>query len=185
MKRLLLATLLGASLWAAPSLEARPRQTAKAKRLSVLDYYYLLPFIGTGGNTTRRQRLQLLQRKNKPVIDLHHDYLTVKPDASPVEQITVFRSGNTALVAQSVPDFHSDYNGFMLYRLQNGKLRDVTKQVLPVSVQRDRFLYQLPRVGTTIHVFSFNLDTQSRKPAFDLLWRRGRFVKRNLPSPKR
>lgn len=71
----------------------------------------------------------------------------------------------------------SDYNAFILFRLQNGRLRDVTRQMLPMPPQTDRLLYELPRSGTTIGVYRFNLDTQSRRHVFDLQWRGGRFVK--------
>jgi len=81
------------------------------------------------------------------------------------------------LLADSLPDFMSDYNAFILFRLQNGRLRDVTRQMLPMPPQTDRLLYELPRSGTTIGVYRFNLDTQSRRHVFDLQWRGGRFVK--------
>ncbi len=178
MKRLFIAALLGAGalLIAAPSPEARPRQTATAKRLSVLDYYFLLPHISIGGGESRSEKREMLRGEPKPVIDLRHDYLLVHPDSSPAAQVAVFRGGGADVIAYSTPDFKSDYNKFRLYRLQNGKLRDVTKQIMPVPARTDRFLYELPRFGTTIHVFAFNIETRTRKPAFNLLWRRGRFV---------
>ena len=179
MKRFLIAASLGTSLFVAPSLDARPRQAAKTKRLSVLDYYFLLPHISIGGNDTRQEKQQLLRPENKPIVDLKNDYLSVQPDSFPRAQIAVFRGG-ADVVAYSAPDYRSDYNHFALFRLQNGKLRDVTEQLLPFPVRDDRFLYELPRLGTTIRVFSFNIEKQSRKPAFDLVWRRGRFVKQNL-----
>lgn len=189
MKRLFLVPLLlGALLLAAPSLNAHPRQAAKTKRLSVLDYYFLLPFVGNEGipktGKELHYRRESLRPQYKPVVDLRHDYLSVQPDSAPRVQVAVFR-GAADVVAYSAPDYQSDYNSFALYRLQNGKLRDVTKQLLPVPVREDRFLYELPRVGTTIRVFSFNIEKQSRKPAFDLAWRRGRFVKLNLAKAKR
>lgn len=190
MNRLSLAAFLsfGALLITAPSLEARPRQKAVAKRLSVLDYYFLLPFIGNEAvpktGKELHYRRESLRPQYKPVIDLRHDYLSVQPDSSPRVQIAVFR-GVTEVVAYSAPDYHSDYNSFALYRLQNGRLHDVTRQLLPVPSRTNTFLYELPRVGTTIHVFAFDLETQSRKPAFDLLWRRGRFVKVELQRKTR
>ena len=78
---------------------------------------------------------------------------------------------------QSAPDYQSDYNGFALYRLRNGKLEDVTEKELPVPVRVDQYLYEVPRIGTTIRVYKFDLSKQSRHHAFDLKWRRGRFVK--------
>jgi len=45
----------------------------------------------------------LLQDENHPIIDLRHDYLLVHPDASPSEQITVFRARHkTDLLAVSL-----------------------------------------------------------------------------------
>ncbi len=185
MKRLLVVILLGASFLAAPSLDARPRQATKTKHLSVLDYYFLLPHISIGGNDTRREKQQLLRTRNKPVVDLGNDYLSVQPDSSPTAQIAVFRGGGADVVAYSAPDYRSDYNRFALFRLQKGKLCNVTKQLLPFPVRDDHFLYELPRVGATIRAYSFNIETQKRKPAFDLAWWRGRFVKLSLRSSKR
>lgn len=150
------------------------------KRRTVLDYFHLLPWVGLGGNyqETQAQKRAMLQPHNDSIIDISHDYMLVHPDSSPAEQIGVFRTRNGAdLLAISMPDFQSDYNFFALYRLQNGKLRDVTSQMLPVPTRTDRFLYELPRVGTTIHVFRFDLEAQSRRHAFDLQWRGGHFVK--------
>lgn len=182
MKRFLLTILLGAGALnaAAPDSNAKPRPAARAKRRSVLDYYYLLPYLGNFGNDTRREKSELLKPSSNegftPIVDLRHDYIEVGPDSAPVEQIAVFRSGGPDLIATSSPDYESDYNGFQLWRLQNGKLRDVTRQVLPFPVRPNELAYELPRVGTTIHVFRFSLEPKTRKPAFDLLWRRGRFV---------
>lgn len=182
MKRFLLTILLGAGALnaAAPDANAKPRPAARAKRRSVLDYYYLLPYLGNDGYETRQEKLRLLDPRSnsyhKPIVDLRHDYIEVSPDSSPDEQIAVFRSSGPDLIATSSPDYESDYNGFQLWRLQNGKLRDVTRQVLPFPVRSNELAYELPRVGTTIHVFRFSLKPKSRKPAFDLLWRRGHFV---------
>ncbi len=64
--------------------------------------------------------------------------------------------------------------------MQGGKLRDVTRQALPASARGDDLAYELPRVGTTIHVFRFSLELQSHKPAFSLLWKGDRFVLQRL-----
>lgn len=157
-----------------PCANAQPRQQT---RRSVIAYYFLLPSLGLGNTTTPRERRALLQPKSKPIIDVSHDYLQVRPDSAPPEQIAVFRFRGTDLIAASSPDFQSDYNAFHLYRLRNGKLRDVTRQELPVRARTNNFLYELPRTGTTIRVFAFDLQAQTRRPAFNLLWRNGRFVK--------
>ena len=154
---------------------------AQARRLSVIDYFNLLSSYGIGDSTTPKQRRELLQfgtdPNTNPVIDLRHDYLLIHPDSSPAEQIAVFRApGKSDLVAVSMPDSENDYNYFALYRLRNGKLRDVTRQMLPVPLRIDNFLYVLPEIGTTIRVFQFDIGDASGRHAFDLQWRGGRFV---------
>ncbi len=160
-----------------PPIHTCPME-ARAQRLSVIDYYELLPSLGIEDHTTQQEKSLLLRPENHPCVDVRHDYLLVHPDSSPVEQIAVFRARREAdLLAVSLPDSESDYNDFALYRLRDGRLRDVTRQMLPVAPRTDRFLYELPRFGTTISVYRFDLNTQSRRHVFDLKWRTGRFVK--------
>jgi hypothetical protein len=159
------------------------QRESQAQRRSVIDYFNLLPSLGIGYPATWQEKYQLLQANNHPIVDVRHDYLLVHPDSSPTEQIAVFRTRNkTDLLAVSIPDFESDYNDFTLFRLQHGRLRDVTVQVLPMPPNTARFLYELPRFGTTIRVFRFDLETESRRHVFDLRWRGGRFVRvRSVP----
>lgn len=152
------------------------------QRRSVIDYFNLLPSYGIGDSSTRQERHALLQLgtdpDTNPIIDIRHDYLVIHPDSSPVEQIAVFRArGKSDLLAVSMPDSQSDYNDFALYHLHNGKLRDVTCQMLPTPPQTDRLLYLVPEFGTTIRVFRFNIGDKAGRHAFDLQWRGGRFVK--------
>ena len=177
-------SLSAAQAEAKSALHTRHRE-AQAKRRSVVDYFYLLPSLGNGYQATRREKRLLLQAENHPIIDVRHDYLLVHPDSSPEEQIAVFRVRNKAdLLAVSQPDFESDYNQFTLFRLQNGRLRDVTRQMLPMPTDTNRFLYELPRFGTTIRVYKFHLETQSRRHVFDLQWRGDRFVRvRSAATP--
>ena len=63
------------------------------------------------------------------------------------------------------------------YRFKNGKLRDVTSQVLPVAF-KSTHIAELPRIGTTIRVTEENPETADQKHAYNLLWRGGRFVRR-------
>jgi hypothetical protein len=169
----LAAVLIGAL----PATYVLGQQSAATKRLSVTDYYYLLPYIGNGGSATRQEKRETLAA-NHPVIDVKHDYMDFQPDSSPREQLAVFRArGKADVIASSMPDYHSDYNAFTLYRLEKGKLKDVTRQVLPVPARTGSFLYELPRVGTTIRVYRFDIVKESRRHAFDLQWRQGRFIK--------
>ncbi len=155
-----------------------PNAAAQTQPRNVVDYFNLLTWLGIGYPATQQNKRELLQTENHPIIDTRHDYLLVHPDSSPTEQLAVFRArGKADLLAVSLPDYQSDYNNFVLYRLENGTLRDVTRQTLPMPAQIDRYLYELPQNGTTIRVFRFNMETQSRCHAFDLQWRGGRFVK--------
>lgn len=170
---------LVASICIAPThAEPLHRKTERTQRFSVIDYFNLLPFYGIEDTTTPKERRELLQTNAQPIVDVRHDYLLIQPDSAPPEQIAVFRTlGQADLLAVSLPDSESDYNDFALYRLRGGKLHDVTQQMLPMPARTDRLLYELPRFGTTIKVFRFSLEKQSRRHAFDLQWRRGRFVK--------
>ncbi len=177
----LLPFAVAASLALVALAATPPRALSKdgAKRHNVLDYFFLLRAIGISGYEGT-QRRELLKAPYEPVVDLRHDYMSVNPDSSPREQIAVFRYHGAELVAQSAPDYHSDYNGFSLYRLNKGKLRDVTERELPVPVRQNQYLYELPRIGTTIRVYKFDLSKQKRWHTFDLKWRGGRFVKAAL-----
>ena len=176
-----LSLAVAASLTVAALAATAPHASSKdsAKRHNVLDYFFLLSAIGLSGYEGK-QRRELLKAPYEPVIDLPNDYMSVNPDSSPREQIAVFRYKGAELVAQSAPDYQSDYNGFSLYRLRNGQLRDVTEKELPVPVRQNQYLYELPRIGTTIRVYKFDLSKQKRWHAFDLKWRGGRFVKAAL-----
>ena len=175
MKTVLLT--VAASL-AVLTFNVAPRASAKdkAKRHTVLDAFYLLPYVGNALQS-KAQRRELLNRKNKPILDLKNDYIEVNPDSYPPQQVAIFRYRGAELVATSTPDSVSDYNNFHLYRFGNGQLRDVTKKELPAPARTDNYLYQLPRTGTTIRVYQFDLSKQSRQHTFDLQWRGGKFVK--------
>ena len=176
-----LSSLAVAASLAVVALAATPPRAfskTNAKRHNVLDAFYLLPGIGALEiNVPRKWRNEMLQPQYKPIIDLRHDYLKFRADASPDQEVAIFRYHGTELVATSTPDSTSDYNAFHLYRFGQGKLREVTKQELPVPARTGSYLYELPRLGTTIHVYQFDLDKQARWHAFDLKWRGGRFVK--------
>lgn len=173
----LLAVLLLANAPRAQSAPSTSRPKPQ-KPLTVLDYFYLLPSFGIGATSTRKEKRESLRPRYRPIIDLQHDFLEVQPDSSPREQFAVFRArGQADLLAVSMPDSQTDYNFFAVYRLQNGKLQDVTRQVLPLPARINEFLYELPRIGTTIRVSRFDFTKQSRHPAFTLKWRQGHFIK--------
>lgn len=173
----ILSLAVAASL-ALVALGVAPRAFSKdkAKRHNVLDAFYLLPYVGNT-NPTKTERREMLAAKYHPIIDLKNDYLKVQPDSCPAQQVAIFRDQGTEVVAVSISDYSSDYNTFNFYRLRDGKLREVTAKELPVPVRQNKYLYELPRIGTTIRVYKFDLHQQKRWHAFDLKWRGGRFVK--------
>jgi len=83
--------ILPALLASAARVEAKPipfhtdHVEAQAQRRSVIDYFYLLPWLGIGYHATRQEKRQLLQAEGHPIIDVRHDYLLVHPDSSPDE----------------------------------------------------------------------------------------------------
>ncbi len=156
-----------------PDLSAAPG--GDAKRHSVLDYFYLLPNVDLDNASTKERSSSL--KYPGAVVDVAHDYIRANLDSSPPQQVAVFRYRGTELVAVSIPDYGGDYKLFQLFRLRNGKLVDVTKKELPVPARLNNYLYELPRYGTTIRVFKFDLDKQTHHRAFDLAWSGGKFHK--------
>lgn len=185
MKKLLPATLFCVATLVAgrftvtiPNAEALPSRQFCANQHNVLDFYYLLPYVGNTPKT-KSQRRELLNHKNKHILDFKNDYIEVNPDSFPTQQLAVFRYRGTELVATSTPDSHSDYNNFYLYRLREGKLHEVTDKELGFPARTGAYLYELPRYGTTIPVYLFSLEKQSRRHVFDLKWEKGRFTRVN------
>lgn len=174
LRRFIALTVVLASFIALASLGgAAPK--AKIARHSVLDYFYLLPFVGNTPKTTAERR-ELLSHPDKHILDLKNDFIEVETDSYPPLQAAVFRYQGAELVAVSVPDYRSDYNAFHLYRLRNGRLQDVTAKELPMPARTNDYLYEVPRYGTTMRVYRIDLENQRRYPAFDLKWRGGKFI---------
>jgi hypothetical protein len=65
---------------------------------------------------------------------------------------------------------------FLTYR--NGRLADVSKAVVP-NYSKERYIYKLPRRGTTIEVFAKDENGpgfyRGRK-LYDLIWQKGKFA---------
>lgn len=178
MKKLLICAFLGmvSGGVAAPRAQARPRPPASGARHTVLQFYNLLPSnpYFMGGN--RAQYIDKKQGWVNVVVDISHDYLRSGGEAGqPQLTLAVFRfRGQELLGVSSSYEMGSDLN---FYRLQSGRLRDVTRQVLPLHVPETQHAI-LPRVGTTIRMESGDDEhDDSGRYLYSLLWRNGRFVK--------
>lgn len=60
---------------------------------------------------------------------------------------------------------------------KNGKLTDVSKNVVP-NYSKEKYIYKLPRKGTTIEVFEKDEngeDFYRGKKLYDLVWQNGKF----------
>jgi hypothetical protein len=168
----LLATLVTGAL-PFSSAQAAPRVTAPSvcapRRHTVTQFFNLLPARYFAG-ISRREKLG-----KKPVIDRAHDYMETRGEGDDAAlDIRVFRFAGQETVGVFVT--HADGGGELnFYRLQNGRLRDVTLQVLPRPFKQQ--VAELPRTGTTLRVL--NRRASGMKPgtvASNLEWRGGRFV---------
>ncbi|MBW3636796.1 MAG: hypothetical protein KY445_10095 [Armatimonadetes bacterium] len=161
--------------------EAKP----KAPR-TVLDYFDLLPqrFFEVeyfGSNNKRRKWLKRglteFPLYNRSIIDLKNDYIRFPGDGAQRRlDVAVFRYRGQATVG-----VYNDWDAGELsfWRYKNGRLVDVTEQVLPMGFDGKNG-YVLPRFGTTVRVFQrtgiFRIKPQM-KPLYTLRWRGGHFYR--------
>lgn len=173
------------ALSAAPRLaQATPRPARRlapvCARHTVLQFFDLLPSRYFDGYD-RHEKLDKKQSR-PPIIDIAHDYLQVwGENGDPLLEIAVFRFGSQETVGVSAT-YPADAE-LHFYRMKNGRLRDVTRQVFPRRLGRNQVTetYQvadLPRIGTTIRVSDEYAETGNQKLAYSLHWRGGRFVAR-------
>lgn len=154
--------------------QAAPRAVRPAPRPhTVLECYDLLP----NGFFVDEDRRKLLGKEWPGArVDTAKDFLQSGGEAGqPSIQVAIFRFAGTELVG--VAAIGELGNTLNFYRFKNGKLRDVTRQTLPIAFKKSQ-IARLPRIGTTIKVSNGDPDTSDEKPAYDLLWRGGRFVVR-------
>lgn len=150
-------------------------------RKSVVDYFYLLPDLYFEIPFSRAQRKAVLfhDRKIYPynfavesIADVKNDYAHIGLDAVGTLEVAVFRSKGRDLIA-----VRRYYEGCRVWFLtyQNGRWKDVTKQVMPVQLDQ-KYNYILPRYGTTIEVRRDLWPVKKRgHKIYDLRWQKGRF----------
>lgn len=147
------------------------------KPKTVVDYFMLLPQKGFF-ELKMPERKKWLYGIKGSVVDTKNDYLRMQGDGAQGSlQVALFRYKGRVLVAV-YNEFEEGTLHFLCY--QKGRWKDVTKATLPVPFNRF-FTYTLPRYGTAIKVIRGN-DFYRSKPsstkAYDLVWRRGRFIVR-------
>ncbi len=141
--------------------------TAQTHR-TVRDYYVLLP--SSYFLESPRENL----RKRSMVVDIANDYIETSGEAGqPYLQTSLFRYGKAELFAVYAQFDKGDVLTF--YRLRNGRLQDVTRQVWRVKSHAHDRVY-LSRHGTSI-VIRDETYPGDEKTRLVIRWRGGRFVK--------
>lgn len=180
MKRLiplaLLAALPAAAINFTPPAHAKTSRQAMAPR-TVSDYFLLLPesyFEAASPAESRKVRARMLREAE---VDTKNDYLDVGGDAAQAGlSVALFRHAGRATVAVEAS---GEYYAFDVLRLENGRLRNVTRSLVP-NFSRHH-IYEVPRRGTTIRVYDNLLKEDEYAPAergrhlYDLAWRDGKF----------
>ena len=154
--------------------------SAKPQRRSVLDYFKMLPssWFSESGQSRMKQLREgfnsQIPASRRCVVDLKNDFLRFNADAMGLMDVAVFRFQGRDTVGVL-----NDYEGTTLsfWRERNGRLVDVTKQVLPFRI-RGPVTHELPRVGTTIRVWKGGWPNKpTRRAAALFRWRGGHFVR--------
>lgn len=161
---------------------------------TVLDYFKMLPssFFEAEQQIPRMKWLRDgfkadIPAYNRSVVDMKNDLLRFPSDGAQSRlDVAIFRfhGRDTAAVTEA----STEGSSLSFWRERNGRLRDVTKSVLPFyNTNRDynaepsnakMVVFVLPRVGTTINVMAINNNYLPVKPVLGrFLWRGGRFMR--------
>ena len=140
---------------------------AQARRpLTVVDYYMLLP--DKYFEADREQRLHwMLDPKRGAIVDVKNGYLYGAGDGAQTDiYVSLFkRTDRTSIIAVNYNDKDEVFESFLdFYTYEHGRLRNVTKSILPVAFKKSLY-YELPRYGTTIAV-----TNKSGRKLYDLVW---------------
>jgi hypothetical protein len=157
-------TIASSRVTMAQSAPATAHKTPK----TVVDFFLMLPHADFElVQDTPRMRLEWLHRKPN-VIDVSRGYLFMEGDGGQTSlTVCLFkRLDRSYVVAVGDNDASDVFNGAFLdfYVYQNGRLKKVTRRVLPVVV-KEKLEYALPRYGATIKV-----KTRSGAWVYDLVW---------------
>lgn len=143
---------------------------------TVVDFFTLLPsryFGGVLNEAKPRERLRLLNGAHS-VVDVKNGYLFAAGDGAQQSlTLCLFKRADKSYVIAVSDNDRVVFDPFLdFYEYRNGRLRNITKSVLPVAY-RSHLDYTLPRYGMTIHV----TDSKDR-PVYNLVWKQDHFVVR-------
>lgn len=168
LKLLLLLLCATTALHNVAESKPRPKGSGVQIRRTVRDYYLLLPSKYFAESARENLRLRPM------VIDIANDYIETSGEAGqPYLQTALFRHQGTELFA--VYAQLEAGNLLKFYRLSDGRLRDVTKQVWRTKLRPNDRVY-LPRRGSNI-VIQDETYPGDEKIRFTMRWRNGHFVK--------
>ena len=137
---------------------------------TVKDYFLAVPEEYLGFSKAEREALL---KGPGIIVDIKNGYLSYNASDNPEEfELTLLKqTDGTYIVAISIdadPDFDSK-SILHLLKYAEGQWSDVTNEVLTVPFN-DRYIYALPRIGTTIKV-----TTMKGKKLYDLVWVNNKF----------
>jgi hypothetical protein len=160
--------------------QARSAEPRIAKPKTVLDYFLLLPyepFFHEIGESQSARKKWLYEKGVGNIIDIKNDYIRMSGDAAqPTMYMALFRYHGRVLVGvYEYGEGGVEMASLHFMRYENGRWKDVTKAMLPVSYN-DHYFYRLPRYGTTIRVTRGDpIGEDGGKKVYDLVWIKGRF----------
>ena len=166
---LVILALLWLALFAGAQ-EIRAESVSSPEPKTVADFFLLVPERYVGYPLDFRQQLLRGERRGT-VIDIPNGYISWDASDNPEEfEFAIFRKSNGKyIVAFSSPGDPGLFpSRFFLLTYDNGKWRNVTRALLPVTYNK-LFDYKLPRQGRSIVV------TRDWRERYHLTWRDDRF----------
>ncbi len=153
------------------AMSAQTNTSRSTQSRNVVDYYMLLP--DKYFEADREQRLHwMLDPKRGAIVDIKNGYLYAPGDGAQTDiYVCLFkRSDSKFVIAVNYNDKNGVFESFLdFYVYQQGRLRNVTKSVMPISFSQNLY-YELPRDGTTIAV-----TNKLGKKVYNLAWYRNVF----------
>jgi hypothetical protein len=156
-----------------------PAKTGEARSsspMTVYQYFLLLPseFFFEDYHSSL-QRTDMIVNSNESILDNRHEYLYVPGgDGQSYIEMAVFKYKGMDTVAVRAESYDPFIPFMDFFRCKNGKLVDVTKQVMPVRFNPN-YNWALPERGTKIIATS-----PKGKEMVQLSWINGRFVSDKL-----
>ncbi|HUF05356.1 MAG TPA: hypothetical protein VMM38_14425 [Aridibacter sp.] len=163
-----------------PAAQTEPKTVRDFFMAFTQDVFYIESCVESTDPGCRKARRNYLENYLE-IEDTKNGYLTAGGDgAQAALTMTLFKrpSGKYIVAVNQFGEIGDDYNFF---EYENGRWKDVSKQVIPEYSTRK--IYDLPRYGTTIPVFEkVNCDSNGvfefcdkGGKLYDLIWKGGKF----------